>query len=228
VTLDVWPLNPAHGVHYVIGVDLATKFDSTAIAVCHAETRDGERRVVCDDLEVFELRRGAEVSLADVERRVEQLANRYRSAEVFFDPQNASLMLENLQGRRVDVEEYKFTASSNDRMTNTMHVMLRDGLIDLSDDEPLLDELLTVRVVETRQGGLKVDTVPGRHDDQVDALGICVTTLMDRGVGTGRTGTIFEGLPTQDCQAGDSGSVAGGSFWSRSRWSSRISARRLR
>jgi hypothetical protein len=33
---------------------------------------------------------------------------------------------------------------------------------------------------------------------------------------------------TEDCQAGDSGSVAGGSFWSRSRWSSRMSARRLR
>jgi hypothetical protein len=27
---------------------------------------------------------------------------------------------------------------------------------------------------------MKVDTVPGKHDDQVDALGICVVRLMER------------------------------------------------
>jgi hypothetical protein len=188
VTLTDWPLKPQRRTRYVIGVDLATKFDSTAVCVAHSERRDGERRIVVDDMEVFEPRRGREVSLADVERRVEQLAYRYRPAEVFFDPQNASLMLENLRGRHVRVEEFKFTAPANDKMTNTLHVMLRDGLIDLPDDERLLDELLSVRVVETRLGGVKIDTMPGKHDDQVDALGIAVEVLMSRRASTGRIG----------------------------------------
>jgi phage FluMu gp28-like protein len=188
VTLDPWPLKPQRGTRYVIGVDLATKFDSTAVCVAHSEHRDGERRIVVDNMEVFEPRRGREVSLGDVERRIEQLASRYRPAEVFFDPQNASLMLENLRGRHVRVEEFKFTAPANDKMTNTLHVMLRDGLIDLPDDERLLDELLSVRVVETRLGGVKIDTMPGKHDDQVDALGIAVEVLMSRRASTGRVG----------------------------------------
>jgi hypothetical protein len=168
---------------------LATKYDSTAICVAHTERRDGERHVVVDDMEVFAPRPGADVSLVEVERRVEQLANRYRPARVCFDPQNASLMLENLKGRRVSVEEFKFTAPANDKITNTLHVMLRDGLIDLPNDERLLDELLSVRVVETRQGGLKVDTVPGKHDDQVDALGICSVVLMERSAATAKFGS---------------------------------------
>src|SRR5215211_4382484 len=110
-------------------------------------------------------------------------------SEVFFDPQNASLMLQNLRGRGVHVDEFKFTAATNDRMTNTLHVMLRDGLVDLPDHAPLLDELLSVRVVETRLGGLKVDTLPDKHDDQVDALGIVVVTLMDRSASNGRAGS---------------------------------------
>jgi Terminase large subunit, ATPase domain len=180
VTVTDWPADPKSNTKYVIGVDLATKYDSTAVCVAHTEKRDGERHVVVDDMEVFAPRRSVDVSLAAVERRVEQLAQRYRRALVCFDPQNASLMLENLRARSVRVEEFKFTVPSNDKMTNALHVMLRDGLIDLPDDERLLDELLSVRVVETRQGGLKVDTVPGKHDDQVDALGICVVRLMER------------------------------------------------
>jgi phage terminase large subunit-like protein len=180
VTVTDWPAKPKSNVRYIVGVDLATKYDSSAICVAHTEKRGGERHVLVDDMEVFAPRPGVEVSLQDVERRVEQLANRYRPALVCFDPQNASLMLENLRARSVRVEEFKFTAPSNDKITNALHVMLRDGLIDLPDDEALLDELLSVRVVETRQGGLKVDTIPGKHDDQVDALGICVVRLMER------------------------------------------------
>jgi Terminase large subunit, ATPase domain len=195
VTVTDWPADPKPNTRYVIGVDLATKFDSTAVCVAHTETRGGERHVVVDDLEVHAPRPGADVSLANVERRVEQLSRRYRGAQVFFDPSNAAQMLENLRGRGVRCEEFKFTAASNDKMTNTLHTMLRDACIDLPDDERLLDELLSVRVVETRLGGLKVDTIPGKHDDQVDVLGIVTLTLMGRRASTGGTGTSFSGPP---------------------------------
>jgi hypothetical protein len=57
---------------------------------------------------------------------------------------------------------------------------VRDGLIDLPDVAELLDELLTVRVVETSAGLLSIDTRPDLHDDMTDALGICALRLLER------------------------------------------------
>jgi hypothetical protein len=223
-TLTDWPCKPARGVDYVIGVDLATKYDSTAICVAHTETRDGERHVIVDDMEVHSPRPGVDVSLPTVEKRVEQLAKRYR-ADVFFDPSQASQMIENLRGRQVRCEEFKFTGASNDKMTNTLHVMLRDGLVDLPNDEGLLDELLSVRVVETRLGGLKVDTVPGKHDDQVDALGVAMVVLMSRATGPANAGssTVELGRITREAVRNDSGDYhpPSGSPWERNRWRKR-------
>jgi hypothetical protein len=192
VTLDAWPLRPAPNVTYAVGVDVGVKLDNTAIAVCHAANRDGERRLVLDALDVFEPRRGVQVPLADVEQRVETLAKRYRHAEVHVDPSQALSITQSLRGRGVRVDEVTISARWNDRMATLLHTMLRDGLVDLPDDPGLRDELLNVRVVETAQGLLSVDTKGAGHDDRVDAIGICAVELMQRTISTG-TGTSFSG-----------------------------------
>lgn len=89
-----------------------------------------------------------------------------------------SLLAKTMRAKRG--AEHTFSARSNDRMTTTLSTMLRDGQIDLPDDAGLIDELLHIRVVETNAGLLSVDTVPGRHDDRVDALGIVAVHLMQR------------------------------------------------
>jgi hypothetical protein len=166
----------------VIGVDLGVKFDWTAICVAHLEVDRGERRVVCDDMVTFKPRSGAQVPLKEVENRVEALARRFNNATVFYDPNQALGMAQSLKERGVRVEEHPFTVRSNDRAATLLHTQLRDGLLDLpADNAELLDELLTVRVVETSQGLLSIDTRPGGHDDQTDALGICAVTLVERG-----------------------------------------------
>ena len=179
--------------------------------------------IIVDDLEVHSPRRGAEVSLANVERRVEQLANKYYRAEVHFDPTNASLMMENLRGRRLTVHEFRFSAPVNDRVTNLLHHLFRDGNIALPDHPPLLDEILSVRVVETRLGGLKIDTRSGGHDDQVDALSICSLVLMDRPLSNGTTGTVFSDLPPMPIRGafGRAGVATVIAPWERS-WEDRI------
>jgi hypothetical protein len=190
VTLADWPLPPSDDATYVIGVDVGVKNDATAIAVGHTETR-GERHVILDALDVFRPKRGVQVPLAEVESRVETLAKRYSWAEVLFDPSQALSMMQSLKGRGVRVAEHSFTAKSNDKAATLLHTMLRDGLVDLPDEPDLLDELLHVRVVETAQGLLSVDTTPGRHDDQVDALGIVAVTLMDRAVDVGGWDEVY-------------------------------------
>jgi hypothetical protein len=181
-TLLSWPVPPARNKRYVVGVDIGVKFDSTAICVAHLEVVGREQRVVCDDMVVFRPRRGVQVPLREVEARVEALARRFNNALVLFDPNQALSMVQSLQERHVRVREYPFTVRSNDRAATLLHTMLRDGLLDLpADNAELLDELLTVRVVETSQGLLSIDTRPGGHDDQTDALGICATTLIEKG-----------------------------------------------
>src|SRR4029450_5055298 len=59
-----WPIQRAAPVK-------GAPLDSTAVCVAHTETRGGERHVVVDDLEVHAPRPGADVSLVNVERRVE-------------------------------------------------------------------------------------------------------------------------------------------------------------
>jgi hypothetical protein len=185
VTLDVWPLPPTANARYVIGVDIGVKNDATAIAVGHVAHRDGERRLVLDALDVFQPTRGEQVPLAKVEERVEQLARRrYRGALVKFDPSQALSMVQALKARGVRVEENPITARWNDSMATLLHSLLRDGLVDLPDEPALLDELKSVRVVETAQGLLSIDSAPGRHDDQVDAIGIVAVELMQRSAST--------------------------------------------
>jgi hypothetical protein len=175
-----WPLKPVRGKRYVVAIDIGVKIDNTVIAVGHSEVVNRERHVVLDAMDVFEPKRGQQVPLANVEARVETLAKRYNNAPVVFDPAQALSMMQALKARGVKVHEHTFSARSNDQMTTTLSTMLRDGQIDLPDDPSLIDELLHIRVVETSTGLLSVDTVPGRHDDRVDALGIVAVHLMQR------------------------------------------------
>jgi phage terminase large subunit-like protein len=195
VTLTDWPLKPKPNTNYVIGVDVGVKNDNTAITVGHTERRDSERHVVLDALEVYKPRHGTQVPLAEVEHRVETLAKRYGGADVHFDPSQALSMVQALNARGVRVEEQPITARWNDSMCTLLHTMLRDGLIDLPDEPELLDELRSVRVVETSQGLLSVDSTPGRHDDQVDAIGIVAMELTSRPATVGNTGSIFTEMP---------------------------------
>jgi hypothetical protein len=83
-----------------------------------------------------------------------------------------------------------------------------------------------VRVVETSAGLLSVDTVPGRHDDQVDALGIVAVRLMEQPASrpgyavtvANRTIGVDFGVPEPNELIRDDGSriTAGGdNWWSR-------------
>ncbi len=181
VTLTgAWPLKPVSGQRYVIGVDVGLKNDWTAIAVAHSETRGRDRHVILDDLVTYKPVRGQQVLVSTVEDRVYQLARKFGGARVFFDENQATGMIQNLQAKGVRVEAVPFTARSNDKIATLLHTKLRDGLIDLPDVDELLDELLTVRVVETSHGLLSIDTRPGLHDDQTDALGVVVMRLLER------------------------------------------------
>ncbi|HEX3542786.1 MAG TPA: hypothetical protein VHT75_20325 [Acidimicrobiales bacterium] len=181
------PLEPRPGVVYRIGVDVGLRRDRTAIAVAHAEAA-GEaalgqtqpRRVVLDRLVVLAGSREREVQLDDVEDIVADLSSMYNRAMVRMDPFQAIGVAQRLRRRGVSVEEYAFSTSHYAGMAQTLFVLLRNRLLWLPDDERLLDELARVRFKEIGSTAqLRVDHDPGEHDDQVVALGMAATSVLE-------------------------------------------------
>ena len=183
VTLD-GPQNPVPGRIYVAGVDVGLKRDRTAVAVCHGETaEDGRRRVVLDRLLVFAGTRARPVQLADVEAALLEVHRGYR-ARVRLDPWQAVGLAQRLRTAGVRVDEHPFTQQSVGRLASTLHLLLRDRLLALPPDEPLLDELSHVRLRETAPGVTRMDHDPGRHDDRAIALALAASELLAASGGT--------------------------------------------
>lgn len=195
VVLD-GPQEPLAGMRYVVGVDLGLRHDRTAVAVAHAEPAPDagaqSRRVVLDRLHVLQARRGREVSLADVEETIAEAARTYR-ARVRLDPWQAIGLAQRLRARGIRVEEYAFSSASVGRLASTLHVLLRDHLLALPDDEELLDELAGVRLRETTPGVLRMDHDSGRHDDRAIALALAATALVEKGAPVPATSSTAAG-----------------------------------
>lgn len=172
------PLDPVPGVSYRVGVDLGLRGDRTVIAVAHAETaEEGGRRVVLDRMLVYAGSREAEVSLAEVEAALLEVARRYR-ARIVGDPWQAVGMFQRLRAKGLRVEEFTFSGASVARLASTLHVLLRDRMLALPRDPELLDELANVRLRETSPGVLRLDHDSSRHDDRAVALGLAAQALL--------------------------------------------------
>jgi hypothetical protein len=81
-----------------------------------------------------------------------------------------------------------FSASGVNRLAKALHVALRDHALSIPDDEELITELKTARLVETGPGTVKMVN-PGRtHDDAAVALGVCLVHFLYRPGGIGMIG----------------------------------------
>lgn len=189
VVLD-GPQEARAGVRYRIGVDVGLRNDRTAIAVAHAEPAaeveaDGSgrrpQRVVLDTLLVLAGSRTSEVRLADVEQAIVETWTAYGCPKVRLDPWQAIGLRQRLEGRGVAAEEFTFSAQSVGRLASTLHLLLRDRLLALPDDEALLDELAHVRLRETSPGVVRMDHDSGRRDDRAIALALAASALVEEG-----------------------------------------------
>ena len=180
------PLDPVRGVRYVIGVDLALRNDRAAVAVCHAESIEGElggRRVVCDRLDLFKPTRKREVDLSAVEGLVQARANGYNRATVVFDPAQGWQMMQRLRRAGVSVVEHTFSAAANNKRALILLELVRGRRLAIPDDRELIEELSALRLVERGPGLIRYDHVAGKHDDAATAVSLCAITLVMRAQG---------------------------------------------
>ncbi len=174
------PQEPKAGVQYVIGLDVGLKNDRTVAAVAHSEPlidgREG-RRIVLDRLQSWSGTPAQPVQLGDVETWLHEASRRYNRARIISDPWQAVGLLQRLQERGVQVEEYAFSAQSVGRLASELMLALRDRRLALPDDPELLEELASVRLRERAPGVLRLDHDSGRHDDRAVSLALVVMAL---------------------------------------------------
>lgn len=170
------PMPAFDGAQYVGAVDLGLVHDRTVITVGHHD--DG--RVVIDDLLVVQGTREEPVSLDEVGDLILDCEGRYPRTHWKIDPWNAASLVQRLRRERLAVTEFPFNLGSNNRVASALVRAVRERRLVLPHDEELVDELLTLRVVETsRPGVFKLDHKGGSFNDQAIALGMLCDALLD-------------------------------------------------
>jgi Terminase large subunit, ATPase domain len=170
------PLEPREGVRYVLTADLGLVHDRSAVTIAHAEGDD----VVVDRLALWEGTRRRPVRLGDIEAWIETTAKRYNAAGCIFDPWQAAGMMQRLRARGVRTEQFDFTSQSVGRLASALFTALRDRRLHLPDDERLVEELRSVRLVERSPGQFRIDHPSGKHDDMTISVALAVHALGGR------------------------------------------------
>jgi hypothetical protein len=124
------------------------------------------------------------VQLADVEAVAHQAATDYL-APIRLDPWQAIGLAQRLRMRGVAVTEFTFSPVSIGRLAMTLHLLLREHRVALTDDAELLDELATVRLRESTPAVYRLDHDASGHDDRAVAVGLAALALTERTEGRG-------------------------------------------
>jgi len=172
-------LEPQRGVRYVLALDVGTRRDLTGLAIAHSASVGGVRKTVVDRVLSWRPRLGQRVELAEVEAAVVRLSKAYNNAPLVFDRSQAEQLSQAVQREGVRALEYVFSQANANRLAKGLFVALRDRALVLPDDDELISELQTARLVETGPGVIRMMNPRGTHDDLATSVGMAIVHLTD-------------------------------------------------
>lgn len=181
------PLPAEHGRRYVAALDLGLVKDRTVAVIAHLEHveqpwRDGQqmdpkRVVVVDRMRVWQGSRRDPVMIGDVEEWLVE-AHRAYKCRVVADPWQSVGLGQRLRARGLRFDEFAFSSTSIGRLATTLHGVIRGHALSVPHDRELIEELSTVRLVETGPSTVRLDHESGRHDDRAVAIALAAVTLL--------------------------------------------------
>lgn len=176
------PSDPVAGRRYVVGVDLARVVDRAVVVVAHAESSgDAEaRRVVLDRMMVWQGSHARPVDFNVTERAVTAVASAFGRAPIVFDRWNAMQSADSWQRAGLAVHEASMSPDAISKRALTLYNLVRARRLAIWDDEELVDELASVRLIERQPGVYRIDHDTGRHDDRAVALSYAATWLLEQ------------------------------------------------
>ena len=194
------PLAPREGVRYVVGIDLGLFHDASVGVVAHAETIHAApesptvngHRIVLDRIQVWQGSKRTPVDLQAVEDWIAFASTSYGRARVVGDFWQFAGTEQRLSARGVEATALHLSTPVVGRLGSLLHVLIRNHALAIPADDELLDELAHVKLREVA-GGLRLDHLPGRHDDRAMALALAADALLTEAP-PGRAWSI-SGLP---------------------------------
>jgi hypothetical protein len=189
-------LEPQRGIRYTMALDVGTRRDSTVLAIGHLEPSSAGRKVVIDRVLRWTGSRSDPVSLGEVETALLACWRSYGRPRLCYDFHQAAQLTERLKGAGVTCEEFTFSTAGVNRLARVLFAALRDRAISLPDDEALIAELGSVRLVETGPGLVRLDHRSGEHDDQAVTIAMVAASLLERPTGVVRILIPQGRLPT--------------------------------
>lgn len=173
---------PADNVRYIVTVDVGLVNDATVVTVAHKEPmtddRHGPQQVVVDHIDRWQGSKNHHIPLEQVTRRVAELANEYRGARVYADPDQFMGSIQQLRKAGVRAESWAFTTTSVGQVATSLVQAFHNGQIRIPDYPELRDELLRVKLRESTAGVTRLDHDKGAHDDQAVCIGMACHLLV--------------------------------------------------
>lgn len=174
----VEPDRGAPGVTYFVAVDLGVRFDWTVVLIGHIG-EDG--RLVVDVVRTWRPRPDQAVSLLAVADELRDLYTRFPWSDLVVDQSQSAAMVEMLQREGIPARILDVTAADQNRLTTGLKAAFARRLVAIPESATdLIEQLESVRAVETRRGLLKLaegDRAAGdarAHDDLAFCLGLLI------------------------------------------------------
>lgn len=179
--LDGPVMQPEQGWEYVLGVDLGVKHDHSAVFVLAINF--AEQRLKSAYWKAWEpLEATGEVDLMDVEQQCTMLFKLYRASYLFYDPDQAKLMAQQMSRKGVVCREMRFIASNLVRMASSFQQVVDAGKLQCYDDAHgrLRNDFSKFNIVE-KSYGVRLEAVSDEtgHADIGTALVITLPFGLD-------------------------------------------------
>ena len=159
-----------NNAHYFVGVDLGLSKDRTVVAVCHKDRKT--ERIVLDNIRTWQGSKTEKVNIEEVEDWILFLTKNFRPIDsVLVDPWQAQNSIQRLKRQHVPIEEFQFTATNVTKLSSELFSLFKNRRISIFDYRPLVQELMTAKIVE-KSYGFRIDHTSGGYTDHLMALGM--------------------------------------------------------
>jgi hypothetical protein len=198
-TLDGPSLSAESGRHgYVASLDLGSRNDRTAFAIGHME---GDV-IHLDRLEVWHGSRAHPVEFSEVEAFIVAAWERFKFS-LRSDPWQSLDMSQRLRARGIRAEEFTFSQGSKQKLAATLLSTMNTGRLRLYEAPGLRDELLALRLAQSKSGLWSFDHVAGAHDDMAVAVALVAVGLLERPASGASTQSRFAAEEAPVRESGD-------------------------
>jgi phage terminase large subunit-like protein len=189
-SLDGPSIAAVDGRRYVAGLDLGSRHDRTAFAIGHVE---GDL-IHLDRLEVWQGTRANPVEFAEVEHFIVTAHERFHFS-LRLDPWQGLDLAQRLRARGIRADEFTFSQGSKQRLAATLLSSLNTGRLRLYEAPGLRDELLALRLAQSRSGLWSFDHQAAGHDDRAVAVALVAVGLLERRPSTVSVESYMEDAP---------------------------------